>query len=102
MLKKRLLMIAAAAIVKILRGLFRLPNGLLAPIFFCLYKLAGLLNMPPEATSDIGDAYQAMRDGPPKSDSLRGVILKSDPVMVKDFVFHAMLGDPPLKDMDSW
>jgi len=89
-------------IVKTLRLLFRLPRRIAALIIHGGYKAAIKFNLPPEATSDIRDAWQAMQNGPPLSDSLQGLMLKSDPVILEDFIFNTLRGDPPLKDIKPW
>ena len=102
MLKQRAVKIAVDILIKILRGVFRLPNGFVAAIIGVVLKIAQSRNAPPEITSDLRDAYVAMKNGPPLSESLRSMILKSDPKLMADFALNALRGDPPLEEVDPW
>ena len=89
-------------IVKTLRVIFRLPKRVAALIIFGGYKAAIALNLPPKTVSDVRDAWQAMRDDPLRRESLRRFMLKSDPVILEDFIFNTLRGDPPLEDIKPW
>ncbi|GEM_PF-3427525 len=102
MLGKLSLKILSRVIVRVLRAVFRLPNRIIATIFFGAYKLALFMRAPDEGVSYLEDAYRAMRDGPPLSISLRNIVLKSDPLMMEDLLFNAMRGDRQLEDTDPW
>ena len=102
MLRTRGLKLVAVVIVKIARGLFKLPNGLVAAVLFLVLKIAQVVKMPKEAVSDINDAYCAMRDGPPLSEPLRTIILDSDPDLMANVIFGALHGDTPLEEVDPW
>ena len=100
--RERRLKFLAKLVVKALRLLFRLPRRMVALIIYGAYKIATRFDLPPEAVSDLCDAWQAMRNGPPLSESLQGFMLKSDPVILEDFIFNTLRGDPPLEDIKPW
>jgi len=102
MLREQRLKFFAWLIVKALRLLFRLPRRIAALIIHGGYKAAKKFDLPPEAASDIRDAWQAMKNGPPLSESLQRFMLKSDPVLLQDFIFNTLRGDPPLKEITPW
>lgn len=102
MLRERGLKLISVILIKLLRALFRLPNWLVAVILWGAYKAAGAAKLPTEVVSDMDNARRAMRDGPPLSESLRGIILKSDPELLVDFVFNALRGEPPLREVNPW
>ena len=100
--RKNLLKFLAWIVVRMLKVIFRLPKRVAALIIFGAYKAAVELNLPPEVVSDARDAWQAMRNDPLRRESLRGFVLKSDPIILEDFIFNSLRGDPPLEDIKPW
>ena len=100
--RKNLLKFLAWIVVRMLKVIFRLPKQVAALIIFGAYKAAVALNLPPEVVSDVRDAWQAMRNDPLRRESLCKFMLKSDPVILEDFIFNSLRGDPPLEDIKPW
>lgn len=102
MLRETALRITSKVTILLIRAIFKLPNFVVASIIGLVFKIGKSSGLPKEALSDIEDARRAMRHGPPLSESLRGMILKSDPEFMADFLFYALRGDRPIEEVDPW